>query len=79
MAWLFGSSEEVTNNNEGTVNSVTVSNEVKINDDNLQLLMIILIGLNIVKIFISLWKAYNRAQKKKYVNQGINLANLDKV
>lgn len=63
MAWFWGSDEQVDNNG---VNSVTVTNKVEINDDKMQILLFILIALNIIKITLTLIKAYNRNMKKKY-------------
>lgn len=62
MAWFWGKSEEVTNNNEGTVNSVTVTNEVKIGDDDLLFMLEILITLQIFEIILNIFRSKNLPQ-----------------
>lgn len=72
MAWLWGSSEEVSNNNEGTSNTVSVTNEVKIGDDDILLLLAVLVILHLIKLTLSLVKAYHRIVKKKYIKRAVS-------
>lgn len=78
MGW-FGSSEEDTIESTGTINNnVVIKDSVQIHNDELRTILYIIAGILIVGLIYKIFQIIRNSHKKRYIRQGISMANLDK-
>lgn len=75
---LFGDSNEETKEIDATGNvnnNLIIDQSVPIHNEHLTVLLYIITTIKVIEFFYILFKAYNKRQKKKYVQRSLNSRN----
>jgi hypothetical protein len=80
MGWFSADEPTSKAENTGTVNNnVTITDTVNIHNDHVVLVLYLIAAIKIAEVIYVLFKTYNKKNKKKYVQRGISMKNLDNV